>query len=151
MKRVMMSESLMKTPSMLAKEKFDTYAAMGKGEFPHGSVDMSRIQVELFRWQQDNFSGNTSERMVLGMTEELGELAHAFLKHAQKIRGMEDREKFLNAAGDAFADLMVYGIQLMTYLRMDAGTLLKYTARNVMNRDWKSNPKDAHEVEQKEE
>ncbi len=134
------------SPTMQSKAKFDTYAGMSAGEFPEGLVDMSLLQVELHRWEVKNFEGNTPENLFMGVAEELGELAHAMLKHNQKIRGLEDRDKYLEAAGDAIADMLVYMTQLATQLRLDIGILFEQTAVEVMKRDWTKNPENAHEL-----
>jgi len=81
--------------------------------------------------------------MFVGAVEEMGELARAILKNAQGIRGFDDKKKFLESAGDAIADILVYLTQLATSLRLDIGLLFYETAKVVMNRDWTKHPKDA--------
>ncbi len=100
-------------------------------------------QKKLSEWQKKNFTkGETGNcdacpfRMLAGMTEELGELAHAILKHAQGIRGMTE-EKMKKEAGDAFGDINVYGCQLLTQLGLNAEEEVTKAADEVLKRDWK--------------
>lgn len=145
-----------------SRSKFNTYATMGPPETPIGLVDMSKLQVELARWQASKFPGVNREQQALGVSEELGEtgaailmvvflqltrsvgkLDHAVLKHAQKIRGLDDTEKARAAVADGIADMMVFASQLATYFRLDIGVLFEQTAREVMKRDWEAFPLDA--------
>lgn len=138
-----------KTPVEQSLQIFHRYAGMGAPELPVdelGSFNVSALQVKLARWQNHNFGFQPAERQMLGVMEEVGELSHAILKNQQGIRGMDDQAAFKDAAGDAIADTVVYLIQLCTSLRLDFGTLLRETARDVMERNWVDNPEDAHEV-----
>lgn len=130
-------------PIKRARAAFNTYAAMDAPKLPPDS--QSSLQVQLVRWQQENFGGASLFQMLAGVSEEVGELAHAILKHDQKIRGFDNEEKFREAAGDAVADTVVYLTQLCTLLRLDFGTLVTETAHEVMQRDWKAKPETAHE------
>lgn len=133
----------MTRPIEMARDAFDQYAGMDAPVLP--ANEQSCLQVQLCRWQRENFGGATLYQMLAGVTEEAGELAHAILKHDQKIRGFEDEEKFREAAGDAVADIVVYLQQLCTLLRLDFGTLVSETAHEVMQRNWKAKPENAHE------
>ncbi len=104
--------------------------------------DLSLIQADLAFWQKQNFGRVTELEMLAGVVEEVGELAHALLKHRQGIRGMEGEGAMVEAAGDAIADAMICLIQLCTLLKLDWGELLFRTAEQVMRRDWK---KDSEE------
>ncbi len=122
-----------------AKAVFSKYAGIDSPKLPEDDViNMSALQVELFRWQQKNFNGSTLEHCCMGAAEEVGELCHAVLKHRQGIRGMDDKDAFKNAAGDAIADTAVFLIQAATILRLDFGELLAETASKVMERNWKN-------------
>lgn len=132
------------SPVTKAREAFDGYAALDAPHLPllDGEVNLSALQVQLYRWQVRNFGVPSELAILAGATEELGELAHALLKHHQGIRGMANREAMREAAGDAIADVVVYLIQLCTALRLDFGTLLEGTAIEVMERNWVTNPED---------
>ena len=99
-------------------------------------------QKELAEWQKKNFSrGETGEcdtcafRMLAGMTEELGELAHAVLKYHQGIRGITEKE-MKEQVGDAFGDVIVYGSQLLSELGIDAEEAASKAIDGVLKRDW---------------
>lgn len=99
-----------------------------------------QLQRLLMEWQSRNFVSRLTNQstpawqLALGVAEEVGELAHAILKHEQGIRGMQDEEAFLEAAGDAVADCTIFCIQLCTSLGLDFSTLLHLTAEEVMKR-----------------
>ena len=133
----------MTIPIERAREVFGTYAGMDAPLLPDDS--QSCLQVQLSRWQTRNFGGANLFEMLAGATEEVGELAHAILKHHQKIRGLKNEAEFREAAGDAAADIVIYVMQLCTLLRLDFGTLVSETAQEVMLRNWKDNPDTAHE------
>ncbi len=124
-------------PHHVASDVFNSYAALDTPALPTGYFPA--LQVELARWQSRNFGGATNYQMLAGVTEEVGELAHAILKHEQRIRGMDDMQAFRAAAGDAVADATVYLIQLCTLLRLDFATLVQKTAEQVMKREWTKN------------
>jgi NTP pyrophosphatase (non-canonical NTP hydrolase) len=150
-----------------AKEVFDRYAGMDAPTLPDDRL--SALQVALYRWEVNKFKDPQTDQKVLGANEEVGEFAdelvgvletttlfvrtvaklgalnHAVLKNRQGIRGFADKEFFREKAGDAIADIFVYLIQLCTALRLDWFTLLEETSKQVMKRDWKEHPKDAHE------
>lgn len=129
-------EKLM-TPVQNAQQVFEIYAGMPDGILPKDPG--SALQVKLARWQARNFGAPDARELALGACEEVGELSQAILKHAQRIRGMEDDESFREAAGDAIADVVIFLTQLATLLRMDLWTLYERTAEDVvLRRSWKT-------------
>jgi NTP pyrophosphatase (non-canonical NTP hydrolase) len=66
---------------------------------------LNEIAAEIDAWGRKNFPIRIPR---MGVLEEIGELAHAFLKRAQGIRDMDKPELFLKATKDAVADCMVY-------------------------------------------
>jgi len=98
-------------------------------------------QKELAEWQERNFRNVTSEKLVLGMAEEVGELCHYILKRMQKIREAADEQEVREQIADAFADTVIFGIQLMEKEGMDAEKVIEKTIEVVLKRDWLSNPK----------
>lgn len=147
-----------------ALEVFNEYAGMAPPDLPIGAWQC--LQVQLARWQNINFGAQPTERMVLGVNEETGELAeqlvrimelglnfmklaaaagrlsHAVLKHGQGIRGMDDTAAYKKEAGDAIADIAIYSMNCATGLRLDYETLVFQTAIDVMGRDWTRNKED---------
>ena len=97
-------------------------------------------QENLNEWQQKNFGESSTEDMVLGMAEEVGELAHWILKRKQGIREAANGGDFKDEIGDAFADVVIFGIQAMSHEGIDAEAVLKKTIAEVLQRDFVINP-----------
>jgi NTP pyrophosphatase (non-canonical NTP hydrolase) len=99
-------------------------------------------QKEFANWQKYNFGETDIHEMILGVCEEAGEMAHWYLKGKQNIRGANEsitKEKI----ADAFGDVVVFGIQAMTCIGMDAEEVLKKVFDEVLARNWKENPTGA--------
>jgi NTP pyrophosphatase (non-canonical NTP hydrolase) len=99
----------------------------------------SELQSETQIWRAKNFPGQASDasRQIAGMMEELGELAHAWLKQDQGIRGDEDLE---GLEMDAIGDLIIY---LCGYCSARGIFLSEAIARawhEVKERDWQKYP-----------
>lgn len=62
-------------------------------------------------WEAKNFPDSTADDNILGIIEEIGELAHAILKQKQGIRVNEDHTAKIK---DAVADVMIF---LFGYIR----------------------------------
>lgn len=94
-------------------------------------------QKDLAEWQKRNFGTKTngSEWQYMGMVEEVGELGHALLKKKQGIRNMTHED-----VADAFADTVIFGIQVMTAEGIDAEKAIEKTINEVLKRDWKKYP-----------
>ena len=97
-------------------------------------------QKDLEKWQNKNFGHATSEQLALGMAEEIGELCHYILKRSQGIREAAVSDVKLEIA-DAFGDVMIFGINLMTNEGLDAEKVIKETIELVLKRDWVLNQK----------
>ena len=98
-------------------------------------------QKELFDWQTRNFGSHDDDdlRCTVGMAEELGELSHFILKSKQKIR--EGANSACEAEiGDAFGDVVIYGLNLLSKRGIDAEAMLAKTIETVLQRDWVKNP-----------
>jgi len=71
--------------------------------------DLEKFEVEVNAWSRENFSRGISYQRLLGIVEELGELAHHFLKREQSIRMDEDHEMgIVDAIGDIVIFLIGY-------------------------------------------
>ncbi len=101
--------------------------------------ELGKLQLRLAKWQDHNFGDVPLERVALGVSEEVGELHHAILKHLQAIRGMDDPKVFAEHAGDALADIAIFSMQIATMLCLDYRTLVMSVAEVVMQREWKRN------------
>lgn len=143
------------TPFELSRASFESYAAMDGETLPEDAL--SAIQVRFARWEVGNFGYQPTSTNVLGCSEEMGEmttamayffgmhaavgrLSHITLKSGQNIRGFADKEYAREQVADAIADVFVFGFNLCTALRLDAGTIFRATAEKVLKRDWKKKP-----------
>jgi len=97
-------------------------------------------QKELAQWQAKNFGVHDTDllRTALGCAEESGELCHAVLKGTQKIRdGVNGVDPL--AVADAVADTLIYGIQAISAVGLDAETEIAKVIDKVLARDWSTN------------
>ncbi len=110
-------------------------------------------QKELRDWAESNFGDKKADTMmcVVGMAEELGEFAHFVLKRKQGIREAAGGGDFKAEIGDAFADVVIFGIQAMSCEGMDAEEVLALTIEKVLKRDWRNNPSGQGESQHKQE
>lgn len=98
-------------------------------------------QKELDEWQARNFGRHDDDALkcALGMAEEVGEVCHHVLKGIQRIRGgMNGLNK--EEIADGVADTLIYGVQLLSVLGLDAEKEISAVIDKVLCRDWKSNP-----------
>jgi len=103
---------------------------------------LSQLQREHERWLAYNFPDQHPHDALLGLVEEVGELAHAHLKHEQGIRGMTD-EEFKKQAGDAIGDIVIY---LASYCNTNDFNLpyeVSTAWDKVKERDWRKDPDNA--------
>ena len=107
-------------------------------------------QKELKEWQVRNFGGGTTGDMIVGMIEELGELGRWYLKRKQGIREGANGGDLKAEIGDAFADVVIYGLQAMSEEGIDAEEALRLTIEKVLKRDWANNPAGIGESQHKQ-
>lgn len=98
---------------------------------------LRQLQDEQRPWVKHNFGDRPSWMPLLGIMEELGELAHAHLKMAQGIRTSEDH---LAKAKDAVGDIVVFLADYCSAMGFDLETLVEETWEKVKKRDWKADP-----------
>lgn len=107
---------------------------------------LQRVQFQLIPWQAYNFPGRPSWQPLLGAVEEIGELAHAFLKLSQGIRGT--RVAHLEAMEDAIGDTIVFLCDFGNSQGIDVERALDRTWEKVRHRDWQrsraTGSKDPH-------
>lgn len=102
------------------------------------SVDvLSAVQLEAWEWTKLNFPGQVPWQPLMGVVEEVGELAHAYLKATQNIRGSaaSHREAMIDAVGDQ----MVFLVNFCSHLGIDASEALRTTWTQVKARNWQVN------------
>ena len=98
-------------------------------------------QQQLADWQERNFGIHDDDllKCALGMAEEVGEVCHHILKGTQKIRegvnGIDRKE-----VADGVADTLIYGLQILSKLGMDAEQEIAEIIEKVLKRDWVNNP-----------
>lgn len=98
---------------------------------------LKKIQEEHAIWEKANFKKRESWQPLMGAIEELGELAHAHLKHSQKIRVNEDH---IEHAKDAVGDIVIYLIGYCSARGFDMESIVQETWNEVKQRDWIKHP-----------
>lgn len=101
---------------------------------------LRRVQDEQRPWVKHNFGDRPSWMPLLGVMEELGELAHAHLKREQGIRTNEDHDA---KARDAVADIVIFLADYCSATGIDLESVVLETWEQVKQRDWKADPATA--------
>ncbi len=113
-------------------------------------MDLIQFQLEVFSWGRNNFGQGVPHQPLIGVMEELGELAHAHLKAEQGIRKMS-REEYEKQAHDAIGDIIVYLADYCGINGLNLEHAIQDTWSRVKLRDWRENPetggKEREEVE----
>lgn len=89
------------------------------------------IQSELREWHDKNFPYSTAEDMLIGIMEEVGELAHTNLKRRQ-LGLVEQGDKEQDAIGDIVIFLMSY----CNKRELDIASIIARTWNVVRQRDY---------------
>jgi len=99
---------------------------------------LSIVQEERIKWEEENFPGqvNSPENYLLGVTEEVGELCHSFLKRKQQIRLNENHDENIK---DAVADIMIFLAGFCNTQQIDMEQELRRVWNQVKRRNWKKN------------
>jgi len=99
-----------------------------------------RIQNEQKPWVEHNFGTHRPAwQPLLGAVEELGELAHAFLKRDQGIRVNEYHKLSIE---DALGDIVIYLMDFASAEDIDLQQVIERTWQEVKKRDWKKYPEN---------
>jgi len=109
--------------------------------------DLPHLQNAVHFWEQTNFGTVEGHDHLLGLMEEVGELAHAHLKARQGIRGSAESHRV--AKIDAIGDILIYLLNYCAAEDISLADALLTTWNTVRQRDWKANPQTgvAHAVE----
>jgi len=111
-------------------------------------LNLKQLQEEQRPWVKHNFPGRKPYFPLLGVMEEVGELAHAHLKAEQGIRGSTEE---LNAkAQDAIGDIVVFLADYCSANGYDFQEIIEQVWAEVKERDWKANPNNADEIARKD-
>lgn len=97
-----------------------------------------KIQDEQKEWTKQNFGQQEYTDPFFGVVEEVGELAHGFLKLRQGIRGTE--EELRGQIFDAIGDIEIYLMGVCNALGLDLEMVTEVTWTKVKLRNWKKNP-----------
>lgn len=98
---------------------------------------LDRIQDEQREWVRHNFGGRPAWMPLLGLQEELGELAHHFLKREQGIRVSEDHNEGIR---DSVADIVIFLLDFCSAEGICLEEEVVTTWPKVQARDWKKYP-----------
>jgi NTP pyrophosphatase (non-canonical NTP hydrolase) len=97
------------------------------------------MQIQHHKWLRHNFPDQTDHQPLLGIVEEVGELAHAALKHEQAIRGMT-YSRAREAEKDALGDIFIYMMSYANSRALDLEAIITETWGQVQERDWRRYP-----------
>ena len=104
-------------------------------------MNLTQLQGEARDWQRKNFGKIPAWQPLLIIVEELGELAHSYIKREQGIRLQESHEANMR---DAVADVVIGVASFCAAEGIDLDAEVEKTWALVKQRDWKKNPNDAH-------
>ena len=101
-------------------------------------MDLRKLQAEQDVWSNRNFKNKKPYQPILGAAEEVGELAHAYLKMEQGIRGT--REEHVAAMRDAVGDTCVFLMDLCNQMGWQMDEIIQETWDHVKKRNWTEDP-----------
>jgi NTP pyrophosphatase (non-canonical NTP hydrolase) len=104
-----------------------------------GSLNLFELQNEHREWLAHNFPDQQKHDALLGLVEEVGELAHAHLKNSQGIRGTS--AEHLEAMSDAIGDIVIYLASYCNTNGFDLEGCVVNAWFEVKQRDWQKHPK----------
>ena len=99
---------------------------------------LRKIQLDHSVWQTRNFGKMPTEDSILGIVEEIGELAHHLLKKKQKVRGTPEFHDM--KMKDAIGDIIVFLMGFCTGMGWDIEDILIEVWSEVSKRDWIKDP-----------
>jgi hypothetical protein len=85
-------------------------------------------------WGDINFPDQSWQDIIMGITEENGELNHYLLKQKQGIRGTYESHEA--GAKDSVGDIIVYLTHLCSLRGWDLAQIVDDTFESVLTRDW---------------
>lgn len=97
---------------------------------------LQALQKQQKKWAIKNFGEIPSWQPLIGVVEEIGELAHSYLKRAQGIRNNEDHNAGIR---DAIGDIVVYLADFCNREGIDFEETVRDVWVKVAKRDWKKN------------
>lgn len=115
-----------------------------EGSIPVKSITLAAFNALHHHWTEHNFPNATPWEPLVGMVEELGELAHAHLKGVQSIR--HTAKEIHKMKIDAIGDILVYLSHYCRLQNIDPEEALWTAWLQIKDRDWKKNPLNAATV-----
>jgi NTP pyrophosphatase (non-canonical NTP hydrolase) len=109
-----------------------------KEEAPREETTLVILQREHREWSDRNFGHQPRYHSLLGVVEELGELAHAHLKAEQGIRA--GAELYKVKAKDAIGDIVIFLAGYCSANGFDLEDAVRETWEDAKERAWKANP-----------
>ena len=100
---------------------------------------IQNLQGEHKEWMDYNFPHQMPHQPLLGITEEVGELAHVHLKAEQGIRRLGGDDGF-DLRRDALGDIFVYMLSYCNSNHIDLEEAITSTWARVKKRDWVEDP-----------
>jgi NTP pyrophosphatase (non-canonical NTP hydrolase) len=100
------------------------------------------MQDEHKVWVDHNFPNAEPWEALAGITEEVGELAHAHLKGFRGIRGLESLHDQMVRKADALGDIFIYMLSYANTNNLDLEKCIERAWEEVGARDWQANPTD---------
>jgi NTP pyrophosphatase (non-canonical NTP hydrolase) len=101
-------------------------------------LELGKLQAEAKVWTDHNFPNAQPFEPLLGISEEVGELHHAWLKKFQGIRGTKSEHD--SNMGDALGDIIIYMLHFANIEGFDLEFEVGKAWDIVRQRDWKANP-----------
>lgn len=103
-------------------------------------MDLNSLQTEHEPWLRHNFPEVESWEALVGLQEEVGELAHAHLKGKNRIREMRTDAAIVAAKADAVGDILIYLVSYCITNGLNLQDCLDRTWERVKRRDWQADP-----------
>lgn len=101
-------------------------------------MNLIDLQTQQGVWVRRNFPNESEHGPLLGLTEEVGELAHAHLKSEQGIRGTKQDHRA--KAADSIGDIVIYLASYCNRNGYDLASCVQAAWDEVSKRDWRTNP-----------
>ena len=92
-----------------------------------------KMQEEHKVWQINNFGLLPPEDSLLGIVEEVGELAHAHTHNKQRVRTNENHASNMK---DAVGDITIFLMSFCTSYGWDYQSIIEGVWKKVSDRDW---------------
>ena len=103
---------------------------------------LGALQSQHLAWLEKNFPNQRPHQPLLGLAEEVGELAHAHLKAEQGIRDFQGGfdSTWRTEAQDCVGDIVIYLASYCNSNEIDLETAVDNAWDRVYQRDWANDP-----------